>query len=164
MIELKGFEKLEKKLDKFSNLQTGEFLLSVANSVKNEVAMAFENERSPFGKKWKELSESTKQRRLKGGKKAKKTPIILKLYDTGDLRSKWAIARKGKNAVIISSNAKKDDFAYGLVHQFGTNKAGRKKNVSIQARPFLPIKGKNISKSLKTAIREHKKEILKELK
>ncbi|RKV91566.1 MAG: phage morphogenesis protein, partial [Campylobacter sp.] len=28
---------------------------------------------------------------------------------------------------------------YGLVHQFGTNKAGRSKNVKIPARPFLPV-------------------------
>jgi len=56
----------------------------------------------------------------------------------GNLADKWIVKADDKKATV-SNNTNKNGFAYGLVHQFGTNKAGRSKNVKIPARPFLPV-------------------------
>lgn len=54
------------------------------------------------------------------------------------MADKWIVKADDKKATV-SNNTNKNSFAYGLVHQFGTNKAGRSKNVRIAARPFLPV-------------------------
>ena len=54
------------------------------------------------------------------------------------MADKWIVKADDKRATV-SNNTNKNGFAYGLVHQFGTNKAGRSKSVKIPARPFLPV-------------------------
>ena len=146
----KSISKINKRLDDIEkNVQ--KMILSVGNAAKNEIGLAFEQEKSPFGAKWAELSDATKKR--------KKSP--LKLYEKGDLRSRWTLTKR-TNEVIITNSAKANGFAYGLTHQYGSNRAGRGRKVKIPARPFLPIADDRLSDSLKKIIKKSYKEIFGE--
>ena len=161
-VGIKGLQRVQKRLEEIGKFDknTREMLVKIANVAKNEITLAFENEKSPFGSQWSELEDSTKKQKEKLGYGNKK-----KLYREGDLTARWVIVPKGNNAVRLVSSARSGlDFAYGLVHQYGTNKAGRKRNTKIKARPFLPIHKEKISEPLKKAIQKAKKEILKSSK
>ena len=105
---------------------------TLGNILQNEIEAGFENESSPFGQKWQALKPSTIRQKQKLGKSSN----ILRL--DGNLADKWIVKADDKRATV-SNNTNKNGFAYGLVHQFGTNKAGRSKSVKIPARPFLPV-------------------------
>ena len=105
---------------------------TLGNILQNEIEASFENESSPFGQKWQALKPSTISQKQKLGKSSN----ILR-WD-GNLADKWIVEADDKK-VTVSNNTNKNGFAYGLVHQFGTNKGGRSKNVKIPARPFLPV-------------------------
>ena len=105
---------------------------TLGNILQNEIEDSFENESSPFGQKWQALKPSTIRQKQKLGKSSN----ILR--SDGNLADKWIVEADDKKATV-SNNTNKNGFAYGLVHQFGTNKAGRSKNVKIPARPFLPV-------------------------
>ena len=105
---------------------------TLGNILQNEIEASFENESSPFGQKWQALKPSTIRQKQKLGKSSN----ILR--SDGNLADKWIVKADDKKATV-SNNTNKNGFAYGLVHQFGTNKAGRSKNVRIAARPFLPV-------------------------
>lgn len=105
---------------------------TLGNILQNEIKASFENESSPFGQKWQALKPSTIRQKQKLGKSSN----ILR--SDGNLADKWIVKADDKKATV-SNNTNKNGFAYGLVHQFGTNKAGRSKNVRIAARPFLPV-------------------------
>ena len=105
---------------------------TLGNILQNEIEASFENESSPFGQKWQALKPSTIRQKQKLGKSSN----ILR--SDGNLADKWIVKADDKRATV-SNNTNKNGFAYGLVHQFGTNKAGRSKNVRIAARPFLPV-------------------------
>lgn len=105
---------------------------TLGNILQNEIEASFENESSPFGRKWQALKPSTIRQKQKLGKSSN----ILR--SDGNLADKWIVKADDKKATV-SNNTNKNSFAYGLVHQFGTNKAGRSKNVRIAARPFLPV-------------------------
>ena len=72
----------------------------------------------------------------------------------GNLADKWIVKADDKKATV-SNNTNKNGFAYGLVHQFGTNKAGRSKNIKIPARPFLPVdKSGNLPSMVKDVVKK----------
>lgn len=161
-IEIKGSKALEARLKRIADFKTRAkpFLLDIANEVKNEIRLSFEEQSSPFGQDWKELKESTQKSRLRG-RKGKRAPILRILDDTGDLRSKWSIKTKGDNEILVVGSAKSHGFPYGLTHNYGSTRAGRKKNTTIPARPFVPIDKNKISTPLKKAIANAKKKLLK---
>ena len=134
MIEVKGLEELQTKLKSLQNIdkKTKPLMQTLGNILQNEIEASFENESSPFGQKWQALKPSTIRQKQKLGKSSN----ILR-WD-GNLADKWIVKADDKKATV-SNNTNKNGFAYGLVHQFGTNKAGRSKNVRIAARPFLPV-------------------------
>ncbi len=134
MIEVKGLEELQTKLESLQNIEkkTKPLMQTLGNILQNEIEASFENESSPFGQKWQALKPSTIRQKQKLGKSSN----ILR-WD-GNLADKWIVKADDKKATV-SNNTNKNGFAYGLVHQFGTNKAGRSKNVRIAARPFLPV-------------------------
>ena len=134
MIEVKGLEELKTKLKSLQNIdkKTKPLMQTLGNILQNEIEASFENESSPFGQKWQALKPSTIRQKQKLGKSSK----ILR--SDGNLADKWIVKADDKRATV-SNNTNKNGFAYGLVHQFGTNKAGRSKNVKIPARPFLPV-------------------------
>ena len=134
MIEIKGLKKLQNKLESLQSIEnkTKPLMQTLGNILQNEIEASFENESSPFGQKWQALKPSTIRQKQKLGKSSN----ILR--SDGNLADKWMVKADDKKATV-SNNTNKNGFAYGLVHQFGTNKAGRSKNVKIPARPFLPV-------------------------
>lgn len=134
MIEVKGLEELQTKLKSLQNIdkKTKPLMQTLGNILQNEIEASFENESSPFGQKWQALKPSTIRQKQKLGKSSN----ILR--SDGNLADKWIVKADDKKATV-SNNTNKNGFVYGLVHQFGTNKAGRSKNVRIAARPFLPV-------------------------
>ena len=134
MIEVKGLEELQTKLKSLQNIdkKTKPLMQTLGNILQNEIEASFENESSTFGQKWQALKPSTIRQKQKLGKSSN----ILR--SDGNLADKWIVKADDKKATV-SNNTNKNGFAYGLVHQFGTNKAGRSKNVRIAARPFLPV-------------------------
>ena len=134
MIEVKGLEELQTKLKSLQNIdkKAKPLMQTLGNILQNEIEASFENESSPFGQKWQALKPSTIRQKQKLGKSSN----ILR--SDGNLADKWIVKADDKKATV-SNNTNKNGFAYGLVHQFGTNKAGRSKNVRIAARPFLPV-------------------------
>ena len=134
MIEVKGLEELQAKLKSLQNIEkkTKPLMQTLGNILQNEIEASFENESSPFGQKWQALKPSTIRQKQKLGKSSN----ILR--SDGNLADKWIVKADDKKATV-SNNTNKNGFVYGLVHQFGTNKAGRSKNVRIAARPFLPV-------------------------
>ena len=134
MIEVKGLEELQTKLKSLQNIdkKAKPLMQTLGNILQNEIEASFENESSPFGQKWQALKPSTIRQKQKLGKSSN----ILR--SDGNLADKWIVKADDKRAAV-SNNTNKNGFAYGLVHQFGTNKGGRSKNVKIPARPFLPV-------------------------
>ena len=134
MIEVKGLEELQTKLKSLQNIEkkTKPLMQTLGNILQNEIEDSFENESSPFGQKWQALKPSTIRQKQKLGKSSN----ILR--SDGNLADKWIVKADDKKATV-SNNTNKNGFAYGLVHQFGTNKVGRSKNIKIPARPFLPV-------------------------
>lgn len=89
----------------------------VAQDLKTEVDDAFDESRSPDGKRWKPLAEATVKRRRQGSR----TPLV----DTGTLRNSIA-AQAERERLRLGTNV-----PYAASHQFGRE--------HIPARPFLPI-------------------------
>ncbi len=119
-------EKIEELKEKGENLRPlyGE----IGNYLYNVIDEAFENEKAPFGSPWHPLKASTLKR-----KKNKKI-----LQESGKLIDSLYY-RVENDGVIIGVNATKRGFPYPIVHQFGTNRAGKKRNITILPRPFFPI-------------------------
>ena len=134
MIEVRGLEELQARLRMLQSwgAKTKPLMRTLGNILRNETEDSFENESSPLGQKWQALKPSTIRQKQKLGKSSN----ILR--SDGNLADKWIVKADDKRATV-SNNTNKNGFAYGLVHQFGTNKAGRSKSVKIPARPFLPV-------------------------
>lgn len=152
-IEIKGLEEARQtlqNLEKFaspSNMK--KIMKTVGNMVYNVTMESFENERSPFGEKWKSLSDSTKK--AKEGysystKKAKKGKgKILRL--SGDLEDKWNIKATSTQVEITGNTESEKGYAYGAVHQWGSKR--------VEARKFLPIDDTGyLEDNLKNAIED----------
>ncbi|MDL0088150.1 phage virion morphogenesis protein [Campylobacter gastrosuis] len=140
---IKELTSLEARLKNIeSNTLKKSLFDDIGNMTSNTIKDAFVDESSPFGDKWQELSNKTKEYKKKKGKSSK----ILR--DSGNLYSKWEV-RSTANSVTVSNNSQNNDFAYGLSHQYGSNKR------NIPARPFLPVdKSGNLEKKLKSNIKK----------
>ncbi|WP_103589993.1 phage virion morphogenesis protein [Campylobacter concisus] len=150
MIEVKGLAELQTKLKSLQNIdkKTKPLMQTLGNILQNETEVSFENESSPFGQKWQALKPSTIRQKQKLGKSSN----ILR--SDGNLADKWIVKADDKKATV-SNNTNKNGFAYGLVHQFGTNKVGRSKNIKIPARPFLPVdKSGNLPSRVKDVVKK----------
>jgi len=88
----------------------------IGNILQNSIEESFESEASPFGEAWK-----------KSKKESGKT-----LTDSGTLSSSFTTDADGEG-VSVGTN-----LVYAAVHHFG-GQAGRKKSVTLPARPFLPV-------------------------
>lgn len=128
----KDFDELTGILKDLSNIQGNELLTranaNMSETLLNDIMLCFEKERSPDGKKWAERKDKTNQNKL--------------LYNTGDLNNfDTKVDTKGFFVFNNRGVAGKNNFHYGLSHQFGAFKNGKQ---IIPERPFLPIKGDNI--------------------
>ena len=93
------------------------------------IQKGFRASESPFGDPWKPLAKSTVDRRRKGSKQ----PLV----DRGQLRKSVVVKTQDGEAIVFGLSGA--PATYGPVHQFGTSRAGRKKNTKIPRRAFLPI-------------------------
>ena len=150
MIEIKGLEKLQNKLESLQSIEnkTKPLMQTLGNILQNKIEDSFENESSPFGQKWQALKPSTIKQKQRRGKS------LNILRSDGNLADRWIVKADDKKATV-SNNTNKNGFAYGLVHQFGTNKAGRSKNIKMPARPFLPVdKSGNLPSRVKDVVKK----------
>ena len=150
MIEIKGLEKLQNKLESLQSIEnkTKPLMQTLGNILQNKIEDSFENESSPFGQKWQALKPSTIKQKQRRGKS------LNILRSDGNLAYRWIVKADDKKATV-SNNTNKNGFAYGLVHQFGSNKAGRSHNIKISARAFLPVdKNRNLPKDLEDVVKK----------
>ncbi len=134
-IQLQGIEQLEAALDtlayKAKNLKP--VFHDMGNTITAGIEDSFDNERSYDGTSWEALKPSTLAYKKKhGGSK------ILQSQDSNLYES--IAYEASSNALVVGVNAYSEDgYPYPLVHQFGTDKAGKNKNTEIVKRPFMPI-------------------------
>lgn len=128
-VEIKGLNEAIKKIENLANLgkNTEPLMNSIAGTLKNEIEFSFENEKSPFGERWKPLKEKTLKEKLKKGKSKN---ILVR---DGNLSNNWLTESSNSKAVVFNNSENKSVFKYGLAHQFGSSKQ------NIPTRPFLPI-------------------------
>jgi phage gpG-like protein len=93
---------------------------------------------------WPALEDSTIVSRRKGGGGAKI------LQDTGALHRDWELMSNKSRGIIQSAHK------YSGVHEYGTKKAGRNRNVTIPQRKIFPTV-KQARKIIHTAFVEHLK-------
>ncbi|PMB01366.1 phage virion morphogenesis protein [Fischerella thermalis CCMEE 5273] len=86
----------------------------------------FDNEVDPQGNSWHPLTTATIARKQRKGK------ILKILQQDGDLR-RTIVYQASVDRVEIGTNR-----IYGAIHQFG-GQAGRRRSVTIPARPFLGV-------------------------
>jgi len=122
----------------------------IANHLENIVLDSFETQTSPDGTPWEPIKVKTIHTSYKGSKTHTKKGVQTKAFQryagkrrmlraTGHMQSKL-FAKSDNTTATVGFNAVSGNFQYPLTHQFGTNKAGRNKKVTIVARPFVPIK------------------------
>ncbi len=138
--------KIDKKIK-----DTKPLMANISEHLYNVVSQSFEEEKSPDGIAWTPIKIRTihTSYQKKGKKTHTKKGVQTKafqryadkkriLYDEGEMQKKQ-YKKHDSNSATIGFNAVSNDFQYPLTHQFGTNKAGRNKNITIVARPFMPI-------------------------
>jgi phage virion morphogenesis protein len=125
-VSILGLSNLIKTLqnteDKLQDTQP--LMLEIANHLHNIVLDSFESQSSPDGKAWTPI---------KSGKKKI-------LYKSGHMQDTSLYFDASNNSAVVGFNSISNGFQYPLTHQFGTDKAGRNRNITIEARAFMPIK------------------------
>lgn len=123
-----AIEQLHRKIGNLS-----EPMGDIGNYLMNMTEESFDNERSPDGEAWHPLAESTLRFKAKYGGH--------KILQSKDRNLRESITNEATDSsVMVGVNAySADGYPYPIVHQFGTDKAGRSKSVRIEARPFFPI-------------------------
>ena len=107
-------------------------LVAPAEALRALVARGFRTATAPDGSRWAALADSTVERRREGrGPGPKAVPLV----DTGILRNAavGGVRVRG-NAILLTVQV-----PYAAVHQQGTKRAGRKRNVAIPRRAYLPL-------------------------
>jgi len=126
MLEITGVETINAKLAQLRNTLAGAQMQKKMNTlggmVLNSIEESFASQQSPFGDTWDPR------------KKSKEGQSTLVLRDEGNLSDKWVVNATSE-VVVVSNNSA----WYGIVHQEGTDKAGRGGKTTIPKRPFLPI-------------------------
>ena len=104
----------------------------IGEELRNSTRARFQVGAAPDGTPWLPLAADTLLNRLRRGRHGNK-PLI----DTGQLSKtiRYQIIDGGAG-VVIGTN-RNFGRANAAVHQFGTRRAGRGRNVTIPARPFL---------------------------
>jgi len=105
----------------------------IGNIIQNSIEESFEKEASPFGSRWT----------------PSKKPSGKTLTDKGTLSSSFTVNASRDN-VTVGTN-----LPYAAIHQFG-GRAGRKRSVKLDARPFLPVsKSGELEKGVRGEILEY---------
>lgn len=135
-------------LDKMQNLQKP--FSAVGSYLTNIMEESFDSETSPDGHAWHPLKIRTIHDSYDGNKRYTKKGVQTKhfqkfstnrkiLQDSGTLRESTGYSADDTSVIVGVNAYSKDRYPYPIVHQFGTDSAGRNKDVHIEARPFMPI-------------------------
>jgi len=129
-INVEGLDKVYLTLDTLQNKlsNTKPLMTAIAHHLEEIVHHSFEVERTPDGKGWSPIKP----------RKGDKSPTKI-LKDSGHMQE-TIYSKSTNNTATVGLNAVAGNFQYPLTHQFGTNKAGKNRNITIEARPFMPIK------------------------
>ena len=145
-----SIEELQGKLERLSKALENKtpLLRRIANTLQNVTEESFDKQASPFGEKWKPNAPKTLQK--KRGNKI--------LIQSGLLSQSFTQKVTGSSAQVGTNKE------YAAIHQFG-GKAGRKKRVTIPARPFMPIKNngeipKDLGERLENEVVDYLKKVL----
>lgn len=123
---------------------------AIGNYLTNIMEESFDSETSPDGHAWHPLKIRTIHDSYDGNKRYTKKGVQTKhfqkfstnrkiLQESGTTRKSTGYSADS-DSVIVGVNAySSKGVPYPIVHQFGTDKAGRNKDVHIEARPFMPI-------------------------
>ncbi|PIE73523.1 MAG: virion morphogenesis protein, partial [Deltaproteobacteria bacterium] len=124
-IQIENLEETQELLLKIDKKirATKPLMANISEHLYNVVLNSFEEEKSPDGIAWTPIKP----------RKADKHPEKI-LFDSGDMQ-KRQYKKYDNNSAIVGFNAVSNNFQYPLTHQFGTNKAGKSKNITIVARP-----------------------------
>jgi phage virion morphogenesis protein len=107
----------------------------IGDDIMNRVKDGFRESRDPWGPSWQKLSIVTMLKRRHGVGFGSDKPLV----DTGALANSFS-ALADATSVTIGTNWMADRISTGAaIHQFG-GQAGRGRQVTIPARPFLPIR------------------------
>ncbi|MCX6076417.1 MAG: phage virion morphogenesis protein [Campylobacterales bacterium] len=131
VIGLNGVKKSLGELSKKTN-DVRPLLEELTNHIKNAVEESFQNQASPDGIKWSPIKKGTHKNYRLGTDKI--------LYKNGDMQKSLTPKVYDTYGTVGVNAISEGGYQYPLVHQFGTTKAGRKNNITIVARPFMPIK------------------------
>jgi len=94
----------------------------------------FENFESEGQGKWPELSDATKDARKKRGQ----TPLkMLQVHGMNGGLLGSVISESDIDSAEVAVAGKSEDLGKAWAHQEGTDKAGKHRNITIKARPFL---------------------------
>ena len=134
-LKLENIEAVKRKLEDIEGniTDTASLMGEIANYLKNQAVDSFENERDWNNKPWSPLSSATYLFKQKKGKPDKK------LFYDGGMQGALISESDNDSAIVGITTVNDDDYFYPIVHQFGTNNAGRNKKLTIPARSFLPI-------------------------
>lgn len=101
----------------------------VADHIAETSRLGFDEQQDPWGNPWKELAQSTKDRR-------RGTPPYQILRDTSALINSINGTAEGDTARVGAGTGPSRDYA--RIHLFG-GRAGRGRSTRIPARPYLPV-------------------------
>jgi len=134
-LKIENIEAVKKKLEDIENniTNTAPLMSEISNYLYNISIDSFEDEKSPNGHKWTPLANST----LANKKRYGKSSNIL-WYD-GGMQGNLIEESDSDSARVGITTVNEDNYFYPMVHQFGTNNAGRNKNIKISQREFMPI-------------------------
>ena len=130
-LKLENIEAVKRKLEDIEGniTDTAPLMGEIANYLYNISKDSFDDEKDTRGNAWTPLSEATKK--YKGTSKL--------LYKEGDMQRGLISESDNDSAIVGITTVNEDDYFYPMVHQFGTNNAGRNKKVKIPQREFMPI-------------------------
>ena len=133
-VEIDGLESINRTLQDLENklINTRPLINELGNHIYNTIEESFETQTTPDGKSWSPIKKAMHKNYGLGTDKI--------LYRTGHMRNSLYHYSVIGGGMVVGVNATSKGYAYPLVHQFGTDKAGKNKNITIVARPFMPIK------------------------
>jgi len=144
---LKGLEKVVS-----GNVRT--INAGVAAILYDHTMEVFESEGAAGSGKWLELKDSTMKNRRRRGQE--NHPILMIRGMAGGLKGE-IMSESDENAAQVGVAGKDEFLGHARAHQFGTDKAGKNRDVEIPARSFLVLTDR-VKKEIKEEVRDQLKD------
>lgn len=145
-IKIKDEREFKKHIKQFEGVvkESSEVIMAaIASTLHTHTLEVFETEGVAGEGKWVELKDSTKESKERRGYGSEKI-LRERGMDAGLMNSVISDSDDAMAQVGVAGEA--EFLGHARAHQFGTSKAGKKKNVTIAARPFLVMTQEVIDK------------------